>query len=78
VPRNIIGFFKEFNWRDPIERVFGVVSIGAMVVFVIFLFYDPGEVLGMNQNALRLLGLFGSVGSFWGSRVVRWSHKRGE
>lgn len=35
----------EFNWRDPVDRVFGIVGIGAFIVSIILFFYYPDAVL---------------------------------
>lgn len=46
----------EFNWRDPVDRVFGIVGIGALIVSIILFFYYPDDVLmiilGMPVNWL--------------------------
>ena len=46
----------EFTWRDPVDRVFGIVGIGALIVSIVLFFYYPDEIimiiLGMPVNWL--------------------------
>ena len=51
----------EFNWRDPVDRVFGIVGIGAFIVSIVLFFYYPDDVLmiiGMPVNWLGVGFLF--------------------
>jgi hypothetical protein len=73
---NVTNFFKEFNWRDPVERVFGIVVVGAAITFVVLIFYDPGEILGMSRGYLLGTIFWGIVGTYLGLYVVRWFRKR--
>jgi len=43
----------EFNWRDPVDRVFGIVGIGALIVSIVLFFYYPDAslmIIGMPVN----------------------------
>ena len=63
----------EFNWRDPVDRVFGIVGIGTLIVSIILFFNYPDDVLmiilGMPVNWL-FLGFLAFSGVVVGWEIV--------
>ena len=59
----------EFNWKDPVDRVFGIVGIGALIVSIVLFFYYPDAVLMIIGIPVNWLG-FGFL-AFSGV-VVGW------
>ena len=60
----------EFTWRDPVDRVFGIVGIGALIVSIVLFFYYPDEIL-MIILGVRVNWLFFGFLVFSGV-VVGW------
>ena len=63
----------EFNWRDPVDRVFGIVGIGTLIVSIILFFNYPDDVLmiilGMPVNWF-FLGFLAFSGVVVGWEIV--------
>ena len=64
------------NWADPVERVFGIVAVGAAITFVVLIFYDLGEILGMTRIYLQCVVFWGIFGTYLGLYIVRWFRNR--
>lgn len=68
-----------FEWNpDPVERVFGIVMAGGMIVVFILTFFGPDEILGMTRIGFIALLVIGVFGTAFGLQVVRWFRKRDE
>ncbi|MHA2402322.1 MAG: hypothetical protein ACXADH_04960 [Candidatus Kariarchaeaceae archaeon] len=58
--------------NDPVELVFGIATVGGVIILVVFLFfYDPSEILGMSRGFLIVLTILGIAGVRVGLQVVR-------
>jgi hypothetical protein len=68
----------QIHWGDPVERVFGIVIVGAIIVSFALLFLGPDEILGMPRIYFIALLSIGAFGAALGLLVVRWFRQRGE
>jgi hypothetical protein len=65
-----------FDWiPDPVERVFGIVIAGAIIVVFVLGFFGPDEILGMTRENWMLILFLGGFGVGLGWRVVKWFRK---
>ncbi len=65
-----------FEWNpDPVERVFGIVIAGALILGIA-LFFGPCEILGKTRDNLIMLLFFGAFGTTLGLLVVGWFRNR--
>ena len=68
-----------FDWNpDPVERVFGIVMAGGMIVVFVLTFFGPGEILGRTRIYYIVVLVIGIYGIALGLQVVRWFRKRDE
>ena len=57
--------------NDPVERVFGIITVGGVIIFVVLFFYDQDKILGMNRVFLMVLAVLGIIGVRVALQVVR-------
>lgn len=67
-----------FSWGspDPVERVFGIIIVGAIIVGIAIFFCGPSEIFGIRRDNLIMFFFLGGFGTALGLFAMRWLRKR--